>query len=98
MPTKTFELMRHVYIDAILARHMFVRRYHLMDAFDIAEPTASKDLTNFARLHPKRVYYNTSKKRYETLVHVSVYPQFLRDTVLRMVSDLSQYKEDQDEV
>ena len=59
------EKQRHEFIDNTLEKTGFINRAEIVSKFEVTVLTASKDLTNYARLYPEKVTYNLSTKRYE---------------------------------
>lgn len=60
-----FERQRMDWITETLRVFGFINREHLSKKFGISTPQASADLQTYAQLHPGKVRYNLSTKRYE---------------------------------
>ena len=60
-----FERQRMDWIDETVQIFGFINREHIMKKFGVSTPQASYDLKKFMKLHPERIEYNTSAKRYE---------------------------------
>lgn len=59
-----FERHRIEWIAESLRVFGFINRVHLERKFGISRPQASADLATFARLYPKAMGYDTSRKCY----------------------------------
>ena len=62
-----FKTKRIEWINEMLTIYGFINREHLEKKFYISVPQASKDLRDFQKKFPKRVWYNVNTKRYERL-------------------------------
>lgn len=62
-----FARLRQDWISEMLGIYGFINREHLERKFDISTPAASRDLQDFGRINPTRMYYNPNTKRYEAV-------------------------------
>lgn len=58
---------RMTFIASRLESVGFINRRELQEFFGISLPTASADLQAFLKLHPGKMRYNFSNKRYEKI-------------------------------
>ncbi len=55
---------RFAFIEAMLLKHRFISRTHVMRAFHLGPAAATKLLSEYQEAHPEAMHYSLKEKRY----------------------------------
>lgn len=88
--TKTFQLLRQIYIDHCLVKKGWCGRNDLIETFNISPQQATLEFKKFTQKNPQRIEYDVNKKTYTVKDKNPIYKGALREKATSVINSFAE--------